>query len=150
MSLETSRARRDGSNVPEAAVGETEGSGRGRRGSAGEGVGGAAAGGGEGGDAAVRGEEEMGRAVRRRRREEADVGGAVREARRGGRGRAAAEEELGGGRGGVRLGELRAQLRRRGVEGGGGRLLEHGVLRPQVRPPRHRRHHHHAAGAGQW
>ena len=73
--------------------------------------------------------------VRRRPRAEAGLGGALRE----GLGRRTGEEgkeELvggGGGRGrgggGVRLRELRAQLRRRGVDGRRGRVLACAVVR---------------------
>ena len=132
---------RDGrSNVPTAAlVGEPAAVPRRRR-RAGAGasasVGAAAVG---GGAAGLRGAAAV--LVRRRPRAEAGVGGALWE----GLGRRTGEEgkeELGGGGrgrggGGVRLRELRAQLRRRGVEGRGGRVL--GRPRRCVPAPRQRR-----------
>ena len=138
----TGLVNRDGrSNVPAAAlVGEPAAVPRRRRRSgAGASMGAAAVG---GGAAGLRGAAAV---LVRRPRAAAGVAGALRE----GLGRRAGEEgrqeELGGGSGGggcgVRLRELRAQLRHRGVEGRGGRVLG----RPRRRvPPRHqrRRRHH--------
>lgn len=132
---------RDGSNVPAAAlVGEPDAAVRRRR--AGAGVGAAAVG---GGAAELRGAATV---LVRRPRAAAGVGGALREGLLGGRAGEEGQEELcggGGGRGqgggGVRLRELRAQLRRRRVEGRGGRVL--GRPRRRVPPRRHRRGHEH-------